>query len=178
MGREKKRGRCLAACPRSVQREKKRKGKERERRTKNGTKREQKERERERESTSLTNAPVNKPDCSAPGQFEWQPSNFECGKLPPPEKGDPVFPFRVYVCVADLKTCNVTMQAPKTFPPPLPQKKKGCAHVSNRVGLRVHRMLHEWILSFESGDTPRRFLRERISFASLWNYYYHHFSFI
>lgn len=31
----------------------------------------------------------NKPDCSAPGQFEWQPGNFECGKLPP----ENVIPF-------------------------------------------------------------------------------------
>lgn len=52
--------------------------------------------------------PGNKPDCSAPGQFEWQPSNFECGKLPP-EKVIPFVPFPFDV--AWPTTPNVTMPA-------------------------------------------------------------------
>lgn len=74
----------------------------------------------------------NKPDCSAPGQFEWQPGNFECGKLPP----ENVIPF-----------LRVTMQ---TRLAPL---EKRVASSLSLVRCFIHSRPRRMCVSFERGQT-------------------------
>lgn len=76
----------------------------------------------------------NKPDCSAPGQFEWQPGNFECGKLPP----ENVIPF-----------LRVTMQ---TRLAPLEKRVASCLSLSLVLWF-IHSRPRRMCVSFERGQT-------------------------
>lgn len=82
----------------------------------------------------------NKPDCSAPGQFEWQPGNFECGKLPP----ENVIPF-----------LRVTMQ---TRLAPL---EKRVASSLSFVRCFIHSRPRRMCVSFERGQTCTPLLERR-----------------
>lgn len=93
----------------------------------------------------------NKPDCSAPGQFEWQPGNFECGKLPP----ENVIPFLRVTMQTRLAPLEKRVAFSLSFVASFILDLAVCAYLSKEVK-RVHLSLGTSLFRFRLASDSAR----------------------